>query len=214
MINKIFFRKITPILLTLSFICITIDVQAQSGESEVKRMNNWVFGFKVWLTWNNTEEKSVPRVDVNGVGSYDNLNITLPTTSSSASSVQIDQQEGVFCLSDKSGKLMLYSDGSTIWNANTQPMKDINGNPVYVDGSIAMIPGNTSSSQSGVGIPLPGSENRYIIFGIKDNGGMGLGYVIVDMTKNGGLGGIEPTENTGTINGRHVNCVSLTHHKA
>ncbi len=214
MINKIFFRKITPILLTLLFICITIDVQAQSGESEVKRMNNWVFGFKVWLTWNVTEEKSVPRVDPNGVGSYDNLNITLPTTSSSASSVQINQQEGVFCLSDKSGKLMLYSDGSTIWNANNQPMKDIYGNPVYVDGSIAMIPGNNSSSQSGVGIPLPGSENRYIIFGIKDNGRMGLGYVIVDMTKNGGLGGIEPTEDTGTINRIHVNYVSLTHHKA
>lgn len=88
--------------------------------------------------------------------------------------------EGCASISSPNGNLLFYTDGLTIYNANHVPMANGTG-----------LLGDPSTSQSGVIVKLPGSFNRYYVFSVDDDGGVeGLRYSIVDMSLNGGLGGV------------------------
>ena len=92
----------------------------------------------------------------------------------------MSQYEGCATISDKDGNLLFYTDGMTVWNKNHSIMQNGTG-----------LMGAPSSSQSGIIVPKPGSNNLYYIFTVPfetDPGG--LRYSIVDMTLNGGLGAV------------------------
>ncbi len=92
--------------------------------------------------------------------------------------------EGCATICDANGNLLFYTDGSTVWNANHAVMSNGTG-----------LMGNSSSTQSGVIVPKPGSPNIYYIFTVDDNiGSDGCRYSIVNMNLNGGLGNVIPTQ--------------------
>ncbi len=97
---------------------------------------------------------------------------------------KLKTREGVATISDKDGNLLLYTDGTTIWNKLHQVMN--NGSGLY---------GNVTSTQSSMVVPKPGSNSVFYVFtvdevGDVDNPGHGLNYSVVDMTRSGGLGSV------------------------
>lgn len=88
--------------------------------------------------------------------------------------------EGCASISDKTGALLFYTDGITVWNRMHERMP--NGQGLY---------GDPSSTQSGVVVPLPGSGTKYYLFTIDaEAGNHGFCYSIVDMSLNSGLGDV------------------------
>ncbi len=89
--------------------------------------------------------------------------------------------EGCSSISDASGNLLFYTDGVNVWNKNHQQMP--NGSGLH---------GNTSSTQSALVVPKPGSTNLFYIFTVDEIGGpYGFEYSVVDMTLDGGLGDVD-----------------------
>ena len=95
--------------------------------------------------------------------------------------------EGCASIADETGVLRFYTDGITVWNNTHNPMPDGFG-----------LMGSGSSTQSGVIVPQPGSDDFYYVFTVMQLGlADGFRYSIVDMTLDGGLGDIVPgTKNT------------------
>lgn len=89
--------------------------------------------------------------------------------------------EGSAVMSDKAtGALLFYTNGTTIYNANHQPMANGTG-----------LNGNTSATQSSLIVPVPCSTTQYYVFTLYSQAIFnGLSYSMVDMTLNGGLGGV------------------------
>src|SRR6185295_14247680 len=87
--------------------------------------------------------------------------------------------EGTASISDTSGNLLFYTNGSTVYN------KD---NAVMVNGT--GLKGSGISAQSSVIVPAPGSQTLYYIFTTNNwtDPSTELNYNIVDITLNGGLG--------------------------
>jgi gliding motility-associated-like protein len=121
---------------------------------------------------------------------------------------QISTIEGSASVCDASGALLFYTDGFTIWDRNNQPMPGANQNLL----------GSTSSTQSAIIVPKPGSSTEYYVF-TADQGGyvlpnVGVHYSIVDMTLNGGFGDltavnvllIGPPSTEKLTACRHANC--------
>ncbi|MEX1188561.1 MAG: gliding motility-associated C-terminal domain-containing protein [Bacteroidia bacterium] len=92
----------------------------------------------------------------------------------------LNSAEGVASLSDQFGNLLFYTDGVTVYNANHLPMP--NGTGLF---------GGTSSSQSAVAIPVPGSNQLYYLFTAQQDVFLeGIRFSVVDFTLDGGLGDI------------------------
>lgn len=92
----------------------------------------------------------------------------------------MSQFEGCTSMADANGDLLFYSDGQTIWNKNHVPMANGTG-----------LLGNNSSTQAVLAVRQPGSSDIYYIFTTDGFGGAnGFCYSIIDMTLNGGLGGV------------------------
>jgi hypothetical protein len=88
--------------------------------------------------------------------------------------------EGCSVMSDATGNLLFYTDGTKVWNKNHVVMPNGNG-----------LQGGASSTQPAIIVPLPGSTSRYFLFTTDDIGGPnGFRYSMVDMTLNGGLGDV------------------------
>jgi len=90
--------------------------------------------------------------------------------------------EGI--ISDKSGRLLFYTDGFTVWNRNHQQMPN---------GDNLMIKHTSHSIQGSLVVPKPGSESLYYIFSIDPWNGQessGLYYSVVDMSLDNGMGDI------------------------
>ena len=90
--------------------------------------------------------------------------------------------DGSAVISDPvTGKLLFYSNGSTIWNAQHKPMP--NGTGLLSD---------ESSGQPALIIPYPGSKSRYFLFttGSRDVSNRTLRYNIIDMALDGGKGDV------------------------
>ena len=94
---------------------------------------------------------------------------------------QVNTLEGVATISDVNGNLLFYTDGIKVWNRNHLVMQ--NGTGLH---------GNSSSSQSAVIIPKPGSISLYYVFTVDDifSNTYGLKYSIVDISQNAGLGNV------------------------
>ena len=92
--------------------------------------------------------------------------------------------EGSASVADrKTGTLLFYTNGVTVWNANNQVMPNGTG----LLGGTALL----SSTTAAVIVPKPGSCNLYYIVTVDEIGSNnGVRYSVVDMTLNGGLGDI------------------------
>lgn len=117
---------------------------------------------------------------------------------------RLNTLEGCTSISDTNGNLLFYSDGRTIWNRNHQPMPNAN------EGAGTGLLGDNSSTSSGLIVPKPQDANFYYIFTVDEphhfntpafpnqsagNGSNdGLRYSLVDMSLQGGLGDVVPTE--------------------
>lgn len=169
------------ILLTLCM-AVSLFVVAQ------KETYNWVFGYNSGLTWNTTRSVSLTGLlstasDV----TLDDLPASLATS--------ISTLEGCFSLSDSDGNLLFYSDGMTVYNKNNVAMT--NGTSMT---------GNSSSAQSGIIIPYPGSTNKYIAVTVGMTRANNLSYSVIDMSAQGGLGEVVLAEK----NIRFQNAMGLT----
>jgi len=104
----------------------------------------------------------------------------------------INTEEGCSSISNACGDLVLYTDGITVWNANHQVMLNGTG-----------LKGDDSSTQSGIVIPKPNDDFTYYIFTVDDAfispSDDGLCYSKVDMTLDGGLGGVVSSEKNITL---------------
>lgn len=93
---------------------------------------------------------------------------------------KIRTQEGCASVADANGALLFYTDGSVVYNKNHALMSNGSG-----------LMGNSSSSQSAVVVPLPGSQTIYYIFTVDAVGRVnGMRYSVVDISQNGGLGAV------------------------
>ena len=90
----------------------------------------------------------------------------------------LSTDEGSASISNSSGILQFYTDGSTVYN-NTGAIMD-NGTGLL---------GDSSSSQSAIIVPKPLDENIYFVFTVGNQqngtGGNGVAYSIIDMSLNG-----------------------------
>lgn len=88
--------------------------------------------------------------------------------------------EGLACISDAAGNFLMSTDGSTVYDRNCAPM--FNGSGLL---------GHSSSTQSAIIVPLPGSTTIYYIFTADwQNGSNGIRFSIVDITLSAGLGAV------------------------
>ncbi|MCF0064779.1 T9SS type A sorting domain-containing protein [Dyadobacter chenwenxiniae] len=94
----------------------------------------------------------------------------------------IKQTEGTAVATDpKSGKLLFYTDGSTVWNADHKIM-------LHGEGLL----GSFTSTQTALTLPFPGKSNLFYLFTTRsfaDKNG-GLHYSVIDMTLSSGMGGV------------------------
>ena len=93
----------------------------------------------------------------------------------------INTREGSASISDpNTGQLLFYTDGTYVYNKNNIQMPNGFG-----------LNGNTSTTQSALIVPEPGSINIYYVVTCDVEGGpYGVRYSVVDMTLNGGLGDV------------------------
>ena len=98
---------------------------------------------------------------------------------------QLNTTEGCATISDGSGNLLFYTDGITVWNKDHNVM--LNGTGLN---------GHPSSTHSAIIVPNPGNSDIYYIFTVdSDANPNGLQYSEVNMTLDGGLGGITANKN-------------------
>lgn len=101
---------------------------------------------------------------------------TIPPTPISGQTSNADNSSSI---SDASGALLFYTDGSTIWNKN---------NIVMPNG--AGLISSATGGQCGLIVPVP-SSNKYVVFSNTEFSSPGqLHYTIVDMSLNSGLGDV------------------------
>ncbi len=98
---------------------------------------------------------------------------------------EMQSVEGCATWSDQFGNLLFYSKGDTIWDASHNVMQ--NGSGLLGNGI------GGPASQSAMVIPRPNSSTDFYLFTIQSFNG-GVAYSRIDMTLNGGLGGVVSTE--------------------
>jgi gliding motility-associated-like protein len=124
----------------------------------------------------------------NNAGLDFNTNPPTPLTNGALSTY-----EGCASIADKSGALVFYTDGSTVWNKNHVAMP--NGTGLF---------GNSSANQSAIIVPYPGTYNYYkqrfdkyyiVTVDVLTGSTYGVCYTEVDMTLNAGIGGVTAVKN-------------------
>jgi gliding motility-associated-like protein len=124
--------------------------------------NNWYFGNRAGISF------------ANG----------LPTALSNGA---LNTIEGVSSISDDTGQLLFYTDGSKVWNRQHQVMPNGTG-----------LKGHASTANSAIIVAKPGSNTIYYIFtadAIENNNAAGYNFSAVDMSLDGGLGDINGFKN-------------------
>lgn len=92
----------------------------------------------------------------------------------------LDALEGTATVSDQTGDLLFYTEGTTVWDANHNVMPNGTG-----------LLGGASSTQAALIVPKPGACGVYYVFTTQDHFQSGdLRYSIVDMCLNSGLGDV------------------------
>ena len=163
--NKTFTTKCS--MLALLLLLLSQNAFAQ------REAYNWYFGFGGKMTWNETQTIVDNGKTLTG--------LPKPLAGGSAAT---SQNEGVFNMSDTDGNLLFYSDGMTIWNRDHQTMEGGSG-----------LLGHRSSAQSGIIIPYPEQDDKFIAFSVATNTLVQgipnfnmIGYSVIDMNLQGGLG--------------------------
>lgn len=140
-----------------------------------KEASNWYFGTNAGINFD---------VDAG----------TVTTVSDGA----LSTEEGCTSISDSNGNLLFYTDGRTVYNATHAIMQNGSG-----------LKGDASSTQSALIVPKPNDANIYYIFTVDtpaiDGIDTGFNYFEVDMTLDGGLGGI--------VNNNGINLLTNTSEK-
>jgi len=136
-----------------------------------KQGNIWYFGNYAGLDFGSTNPVAISNGQIN----Y---------------SAQQGHNEGSCAISDSTGKLLMYSDGTKIWNKKHQIME--NGN---------FLLGNSSSTQSSIIVPHPKYYNRYYYvftvgsaFCCGGNITDGLRYSLIDICLDSANGSVLPSK--------------------
>ncbi|KGL63895.1 T9SS type B sorting domain-containing protein [Polaribacter sp. Hel1_85] len=119
-----------------------------------KEANFWYFGFNAGLDF----------TDCNPIALNDG---------------QLNTYEGCSTISNSSGDLLFYSDGTTVWDKNHAIMPggtDLNG--------------DSSSAQSALFVPNPENSNIYYLFVVSNFENPGFYYYTIDLSQNGGFGSV------------------------
>jgi gliding motility-associated-like protein len=139
------------LILSYSFFFLIISVNSQ-------QTNNWYFGGHLGLSFN-------------PVGN------SFPTPVFNSA---MNAPEGCSAISDKSGSLLFYTNGVTVYNRNHQVM--LNGDNLS---------GHSSAFQSSVIVPVPNTDSLFYIFtsdASENNYANGYRYSIVNMKHDNGKG--------------------------
>ncbi|MCM2301324.1 MAG: T9SS type B sorting domain-containing protein [Flavobacteriaceae bacterium] len=97
----------------------------------------------------------------------------------------LNTREGCAAISDKNGNLLFYTDGVTVYNKNHGVMLNGTG-----------LKGHSSSTHSAIIVPKPANTAIYYILTADELAGVnGLQYTEVDMSLDGGLGGVTSNKN-------------------
>lgn len=99
---------------------------------------------------------------------------------------RLHAKDGTSTICDRDGNLLFYCDGDTVWNRRHGVM--MNGTGLW---------GRGASTQCATIVPLPGSDSLYYLFTVTDwwQTNTGIRYSIIDMSLDGGLGGITAVKN-------------------
>jgi gliding motility-associated-like protein len=111
------------------------------------------------------------------------FNTTPPTILTNG---QLATQEGCASIADAGGALLFYTDGTSAWGKNHVLMPSL---------PLGGLGGNSSSTESAIIVPKPGTSNIFYIFTTPATGGGGFKWATVDMTLNGGNGDITSSNN-------------------
>lgn len=122
-------------------------------------------------------------------GNNAGISFDIDANTVTATTGALSTEEGCTSISDTNGALLFYTDGRTVYNANNNLM--LNGSGLR---------GDESSTQSALIVPKPNDANTYYIFTVDsaatDGVDTGFNYYEVDMTLDGGLGGVVPNSET------------------
>jgi gliding motility-associated-like protein len=141
------------IILLLIFLFLCIN---SFGQSEAA---NWYFGYGGGIRFNQ-----------------------ISNNVSSVNDGKLFTNEGCATISDDTGNLLFYTDGSSVWNRNHVIMQ--NGYGLF---------GDSSSTQSAIIVPKPNEPNIYYVFTVDnllDGLDYGLNYSEIDITLDNGLGAV------------------------
>ncbi len=166
-----------PLFLSMRFlvcVCILFNCFHLKAQREV---NVWHFGSGAGIDFNATP----PLVVTDG---------------------KLQTMEGCASICDAFGKLLMYTDGDTVYNGNHQMM--VNGYGLH---------GDYSSAQSAMIIKLPKSDSLYLIFNPAENYGIvtGFYYSVVNVYAKGGKGEVI-TKNVLLKANMHTESVSAVKH--
>ncbi len=128
-------------------------------------------------------------------GQYDNVwafgnfaGINFNTSSPVPVTTQMSTNEGSASISAPSGKLLFYTDGTTVWDGNNNIMP----NGTNLTGTGINI--TASTTQGTLIVPAPGSITQYYVFSLGNRESSiyfgKLYYSMVDMALNNGLGAV------------------------
>ncbi|MEJ8757701.1 gliding motility-associated C-terminal domain-containing protein [Pontibacter sp. H259] len=137
-------------------LCFLVAGVLSRAQAQINKQSNiWYFGSFAGLDFNN----GAPTLLKDGV---------------------MDAFEGTASIADANGKLLFYSDGTTVWNKQHQVMANGNG-----------LLGSANSAQACIIVPKPSSKTIYYLFTTDAVGKPnGLRYSTIDMAANGGLGAV------------------------
>jgi gliding motility-associated-like protein len=147
--------------ISLSIFClIVLNIIALTNSFSQKEGNIWYFGTYAGLDFNTNPPTALTNSAMNGY-------------------------EGCASISDTAGKLLFYTDGTSIWNKRHAVMQNGTG-----------LLGGNSSAQSAVIVPYPTKDSLYFVFTVPQNGqSHGLRYSIVNMNLDTGNGGVTNIKN-------------------
>jgi gliding motility-associated-like protein len=154
-----------------------------------KFANTWYFGYKAGLDFNAATDSIPPKVLTDG---------------------QMTAPAGSGIMSDGTGKILFYSNGDTIWNANGSIMTNgtgMGGNRLVTDGPLPIrLPGSPPPGSTGV-------ATRYLIFTQDAAGGpKGLSWSEIILPAGGGPGTVTPlTKNTPLAKGTAEKMTGVFH---
>ena len=118
----------------------------------------------------------------------------IANTVTSVNDGQLFTNEGCASISDDTGNLLFYTDGTSVWNRNHTVMQ--NGYDLL---------GDSSSTQSAIIVPKPNDPNIYYVFTVdinnrQNNVKYGLNYSEIDMTLDNGFGNVTTVKNINLLN--------------